>query len=393
MTLQEKWDKRLAFAVCFVFVCLFVTNLSGGFSVGGAPIYETVSVISKLAIVVVLISCLPIVVRRFNLRLLAAIVGTVVVVLAQVLFFPGLNVAFYDSLQTFMITIFPLVVCFCVMQDYGELLRQLLIASYVISSMSVLALVSQEANLFRGSYAMGFSNALVLPTCCMLLQTFNVSLIRKRRVLSLVLALLNVFMVAAYGSRGSLIAIALFFVYSIVKIPVTSRKQLTEKFILLTALMILIVGFQTILEISFELLNKLGIYSRTLNLLSTDLMHDSGRQQLWEIVWNAFMENPLAVRGINADYLLINQYSHNWFLEVLYAMGGILGGLFDIWIVVRILRTLVAKQEGYSMVQVLLLFSFFPVCLWSGSIWISMYFWPWLISGTRRSNFGRLRRS
>ena len=54
-------------------------------------------------------------------------------------------------------------------------------------------------------------------------------------------------------------------------------------------------------------------------------------------------ENPFAIRGINADFLLIQGYSHNYFIELVYAFG-ILGGFFSCYILFKIAVTIEKGQ-------------------------------------------------
>ena len=66
------------------------------------------------------------------------------------------------------------------------------------------------------------------------------------------------------------------------------------------------------------------------------------------------------------------------FLELIYDLGIFIGTVITIYIIYAIIRTLLAKPSSYVHILQLLLFSFFPLLLWSDSIWRSIFFWVWI---------------
>ena len=129
-----------------------------------------------------------------------------------------------------------------------------------------------------------------------------------------------------------------------------------------------------------QISSKIGLNSRTLNLLlSNNINHDSGRRELWAIVLSEICVSPFSIRGINADYLLIGIYSHNFIIELLYEFGILLGVPFIIYIIYAIFKTVISKNNYYTNLLKILLFNFFPLILWSATIWTSMFFWIWLL--------------
>ena len=76
---------------------------------------------------------------------------------------------------------------------------------------------------------------------------------------------------------------------------------------------------------------------------------------------------------------MIGIYSHNFIIELLYEFGILLGVPFIIYIIYAIFKTVISKNNYYTNLLKILLFNFFPLILWSATIWTSMFFWIWLL--------------
>ena len=226
---------------------------------------------------------------------------------------------------------------------------------------------------------MGFANIMIFPTNILIYYLFNSKSNNIKKIVTIILVLFNIFVVFSFGSRGALIDIVAFMMFSFI----TNKEKTAGKYITIIVIGIIImmgvVFFNDIIDTLINIFDELGINSRTLTILSTDLNHDSGRSEIWESIIKEIEQNPFKVRGINAEYAIVGIYSHNMFLELMYDLGILLGLPITIYIIYAIIKTLlVKKKSAYVHLLQLILFSFFPLLLWSDSIWKSIFFWIWV---------------
>ena len=156
--------------------------------------------------------------------------------------------------------------------------------------------------------------------------------------------------------------------------------------------LISVVFSKQILQFAVRILNQIGMSSRTLDLLAASgFLADNGRMDIWTVLIENIKDSPFIIRGINADQLLQtgfyhnSNYAHNLFLELMYSFGIIFGGALSIWFINRFIKTLKTNvQNDQEMIRLLSMSSFFPICIWSGSLWTDMYCWVWLAIKKRR---------
>ena len=312
---------------------------------------------------------------------------TVLLIIIHVLLFPTNNEIFFNTVSTFLFTIFPGVLCIQCIRDYNLLFRKFVLASYVVSVINVGVFILLLLGKFAGSvYSMGFSDALVFPTNAIIaycLRTQN----RKGNFFGVLLIGINCLTIVLFGSRGSLAAIVAFFTLVIIKRNFRyEAKSIISSLLLVVFAIILILFSNSIIHFVIAIFDSIGISSRSLQLLlQNEFFSNNGRIDIWRTIWEGIMENPLQMRGINADQLLktgfyhTSNYSHNLFLELMYSFGIIIGGLLSILFCAKIYNTY--KQDNIDdrgIIELLLLSPFFPNCLWSGSLWINLYCWLWI---------------
>ena len=243
---------------------------------------------------------------------------------------------------------------------------------------------------------MGFAGAMILPSCLMVTRAAQPQEFLWKKWMNIILAVVDVFAVAMYGSRGGFIAIVAFIVYYFLWNQIRRREP--KAIILSLGMLVLAGNYKKILKWINDLVMSMGYYSRTLTSLSSEEVKDSGRSVIQEIIMKEIREHPLQIRGINADYDVIGAYCHNWFMELIYAFGVIFGGiccLVIIWMMIRVLWR--GNADSRSTMMICLTFAFFPVCLVSGSVWLSTWFWTWFtlyyLSNDNRTNGSITERS
>lgn len=376
---ERRHDRFLNLAICLLVGGLFMTNYSVGlqnYIEGLTP--DKVSSLSKLLIVGAMALCLPALIQRFQAKMFWIAIGMMLVYFFQKLLFPTQDFVFKRTFQTFLLTVFPAVICFLAVRDYDSLLAWLLRLSLVISVICLLSMLIYGAELFAGQYVMGFSNSLILPSEVLLLHFASEDTPASKKFIYLTLTLSNCLCICIYGSRGALAAIVVFAIYMILKMDTNVAKKFLVCSMLLVFGILFLLFFEDFMMSLNDWLIDLGFKSRTLSLIIEDIGHDSGRYEIWNYLLLELRENIFAVRGINADYLIIGAYAHNFALELLFDLGPVIASIIIVYIVYCIVSTVIVPITPYSKILTICMFSFFPVALWSGSIWTSMYFWIWI---------------
>ncbi len=377
-------DSNLSIAIGAIIGGLYVTNLADGLALTKGTPALVIAALCKLLILAALALCIKAVVERANKLLLGICIALLAVLPLQGFLFRDTWPFFTETYVTFATSIFPGMICFSVLQDYRLCLRVLRYVSLGVAVLNWLVILLGGGEAFT-KYNMGYANALVLPTNLLVWHLITEARHWRERLLYAVAAVGNVIGIFTYGSRGALVCVLAFCVYVFFKVPVAHKYGRRIKVGILLTAVVLLIFYRPILSVVLNALELVGFRSRTLELLISDVTHDSGRMALWKTVWTDFATNILAVRGINSDYALIRIYSHNAVLELLHAFGicggaVVLGGLWGI------VTTFGGKTDAYGVVRVLLLFSFMPLCFWSGSVWTSMYLWLWLVVCLRKKH-------
>lgn len=368
-------EKKLSFVIGTIVLCIFITNFAFIIQNMTGIEHKVISNFCKFFIFIAILSCAKIYFTRFNTFLLKFFFFITVTFLINELLFGG-NEYFYSTLTTFLTIVLPTAVTYSVINDYKETLVFLRKVAITVSVILLFGIITGSMSTFDKIYAMGFSNSILLPTTTLMDSLCHDYLNFNYVIVSIIAVLINLFSVVVYGSRGSLVVIIFYFLFVCVYKKLHSQKVLFSIVFFLLGLSIIFL--KDLLLLFHDFLIHHGYSSRTIDLFVSATINDSRRLILWNQVIDEIIEQPFEVRGINADFLLIDTYSHNYFIELIYDFGVLIGGVFTLYIVVNIIKSLNKETADYqSRLETLLLFSFFPICLWSGSVWLDMYFWSW----------------
>lgn len=389
-------ESRLINVIWAIIIGLYIRNASYILSFFSTNNKQLISIIIRFIILLFILAALNVIIRLFSKRMLFSAIVSVTFVLIHMLIFSENNSVFFDTISTFIFSIFPGMLCIYCIFDYRLLYHKLINASYIVSLLNIFVFISLFSGRFVGSqYSMGFSDALVFPTNVLIAHYFIRNKKNQNRFFSSILILFNCVTIVLFGSRGSLISIFVFFLLMILKkIAKKDCQSLIRMAILVLLALGIVIFSDSILLTMINVFNKLGLSSRSLQLLiSRDFLSNNGRFDIWETIINGIKEHPFLIRGINADQLLktgfyhTSNYSHNLFLELIYSFGVILGGLISIVFFIGFYKTCKQniKNDG-SLVELLLLSPFLPACLWSGSLWINLYCWLWVGFRMNRRN-------
>lgn len=381
-TLALKDQKRWSFAICLIVIGVFVANIGVGIEQISGISQQFVSNASKLAIFCCLLRCVPSFIRCNILPVVLLAYSFLILTVTQVLLFPENNEWFISVAIEMLAIVFPFVLCLEMIDDFDCAMDYLVRASCILSA-SLLFVVIAYGGSFFSSYSMGFSDSLIFPTNVLVFSIADKRASKKSRIIMTLLALSNVWAILTYGSRGSLVAVAVcaaaqFFLFD----NNQDKKKVVFKLFIMVVILLGILFFQDIVILLAQTADWFGFNSRTLWLLASEgAMHDSGRIDLWLAVLNDCLSDPIAIRGICSAYPLVGNFSHSILLDAWHNFGMLFGSVFICFVIYLLVFTVKLAKQGtaYGKTLAMLMLSAFPILLWSGTFWTNPYFWGWFV--------------
>lgn len=197
------------------------------------------------------------------------------------------------------------------------------------------------------TYFMNFGFLLLLPVIVLFLENTWYSIL---------LSILFFLLIVVFGSRGPLISVAAFTGYYIVR---------KKEYILLIVIAILFVAGYSAFS---SYLDSMGISSRTIQMfLSGDMMDETGRGEIRNILLKGINENPIIGNGLFGDRALTKGYAHNFFLEVICDFGYVFGGILLLWLLYEIVYVTFYLRGYHKDIFVAMLCVLFLPLMTSGS--------------------------
>lgn len=375
--------EKLTSLIVLVIFCLFVTNIALGLEgTIGIP-QSIISFYLKIILGCGFLFCLPVFFRRISIRQILILLGIIILFCMQVILFPEVNHVFYDVISYFIINCLSIsmVVAFLNKEEYFLLEKKIRYCAYIISILILivmfLPMMGANTDFQLKSYAMGLGYACLIP--CLILLNNAIKLHSKKDLFFFIVILL---FLISYGSRGPLLGIILFFLYQ--TIFNIKNKNIFLFLLLVSAAVIIYCNYSSVLSllslVSNFLYENFGIRSRTLILLIEDnIYQDSGRNVLYQKIWDSIVQNPFAVHGIASDRLLLGIYPHNIILELLYQGGIIFFLIIVIFLIICTIITFTHVKDQMGTMCVIFFFSSIPGLMISGSFWNVYSFWIWIV--------------
>ena len=249
----------------------------------------------------------------------------------------------YEAVRFTLPVVIPSCLCLLCLSDmrvFEDVLYYISWITFCLAIYYVLG-VTFGGIMFNG-YNMSFSYGLLLPM---------ISLYSRKNSYSVIASMLLFIFVIALGSRG---AAVFFSLYVIVDIILFNRK-------FLILIIIAIVSIILLIPLFINKLDEFGISSRTLMLLlSGDFNQDSGRSEIFDLVINPLMKNPIMGIGLWGDrYYIDGFYCHNIILEICLNFGMFLGPLLILYVVVFFLKVYFHSSTENKMI----LLKYFIACV------------------------------
>lgn len=365
--------------IALQFLSLYLINASFCFGHYLGVRYEPVSLFFKMIIAAFFVLIFLQNIGRFPKYVFRFTIGALFVIALNKILFPEIE-QFSSTIITFSTMCLTYYIVGSRIENVDGLRRYVNYVSYFCAIITAGLVALNTTGLIRllnewgnSGYSMGFGNACSLPAIFLIWNCFE-----ERKWADLICAAILVLGIVSFGSRGPLLGIAISTTFLWYK---RSKSQKT------TLLIIFIVGglfflfAKEILPFIGQVLHSIGIESRTIDLIfsETEEMHMSNRDEFQRVLGLAIEQDPLAVRGINAEYLLLDTYAHNMILEVMFQFGYVLGSVILLVIAYNIIKTLnLNSDSNLAMMTQLIMITTISHSMFSSSLWTMPLFWFWL---------------
>ena len=380
-----KDDRHWSLALGLIVAGNVIANLGTGFeNVLGVP-QVLVSIVAKGIILLSLAACVPSFIRKQNFKnVLLLVLSVFFISLFNLLAFNSNNSYFLTVLSNFVTLSLPVCICVLMIDDFAIALKALNDVSLALACVLSFVLIVYGGSFFS-NYNMGLSGALIIPIDVLLLYAMKYERNRRRRVLGIVLAAILFFSVLLYGSRGALVSVAVFLFVLLFRGGVGSRREFIAKLAIMALVVCVVACSGSIIGRVADIAQDAGFQSRSLAMLEHGTaFQDSGRSNIQDKVLNDIELDPFTVRGIASTFVVAGDYSHNVALDLLHNLGVILGSIALLAIAAFGVRTIRSPENCKNDVALVLFLTFFPQALWSGYIFSSTSFWPWILLEVRK---------
>lgn len=296
------------------------------------------------------------------------------------LLFPELNEFQKNTITVFCVMCLPNFVCMRLLSNYTMLFEKMRVISFIVSFLLLFFLIAYFLKLINpyqiSAYFMGFGYSCTIPAVIVFAD-----FIFSGRKKSIVFFAIDVSVILLFGSRGSFLGVVLCcLLLTLFQWKPNKRYSVLNVVKILLLLFVAFLLFFGAAGLQRKIQN-FSVESRTIRLLvyENDLSHDSGRSELQKPLLDAFSENYISVRGLNAEYPVIGIYAHNLWVELFFQYGIFLGGFFLVFIMAK----MICSVKNYDRTQETVLsviFGVLSVCMlfFSSSLWISQTFWLWM---------------
>lgn len=372
-------EQRLCNFIVAVVFSVFLTNMAAGLSqiIGIEP--TTITNVLKVILAFLFISRIKILIQRFNRHLLAFIGCTGLVVIINYIMYPQLDVFFNNTVLTFFSFCMTTYLIYYSISDYDLLIRELTKISYLMALVLIIFLteifLGHISSFNEDHYSMGLGYSCIIPAIML-----SLDFIKNRKFISLLGVIIFIVTIIMFGSRGPLIELFLFITFFAIKYLIQNKKYL-QCVITVVTIFALILTYKDLLLYFASLLESRGMVSRVIRTLTTDDIHMSGRDILYNQLITHIETNPFSIRGINAEWAVIGVYAHNIVIELFYQLGILLGGIILVFVIFRIGKTLLLPElDSEKMLCIIFMCASIPQLLVSGSLWTHYIFWLWMAS-------------
>ena len=393
--LRDTQDKILSIGISLYFLAWALTGLFT--SVDGLmrliPHYMGILSLFRTAVMVI---CYIVIILQKKIKLLFLIFGGFVITIFAVSAInrPDLTIYLGETFNHFVAK-FAIAFIIVYIKNVSYIFKYLFRCSVIYFIFLILFLY----NLYCNNTLILFTNTLVgdcmlfsytmLPfDCCLLYDTF-----KSKSTLKKIMFFVNLIIMIVWGCRGAIVSVCCYAIVLILRHYILKKRYID----LLMISLVLIVSLMLIVfylgDLNHFLNKELGIKSYSLTKLtnvspSNTRTFTSGRSVLYKKNINDFEEN-YGFKGINADKSILNKnYSHNFFLEVMYNFGWLLGSFIVLITICFLFNTIFCKKNG-SRDDLLIYFGVvaFTKLMFSNTFLDESFFYLWIALYTTKFKF------
>lgn len=281
--------------------------------------------------------------KGFNQIIIFILFVSVVLLLSYVIT-PAISFAFPYFIQLLLSRFIPAFILFLNINESNGIFFEKMkwfIFVWIFYAVVGLIYIPTHTNAWS-QYSMTFSYNLLMPACILFYYNYT-----KFKIGYFLTFLLISLAIVWRGSRGALLCLLVFILFFTLLSKSTKKKTAFISIVLLLAVLFVINYdyFSSVLLNTFR-------NSRTLQMiLNGSSNFDSGRGNIAQLYLGEIRNNPFAINGIFSDrvyYSYANgiknldttNYPHNFFIEVFYQFGVIIGSVLLIALLVLTIKTL-----------------------------------------------------
>lgn len=387
-------NDSLSFIIVFQFTIMVIKNML----VSSNTMLESINgILNPLIIALIFLMYVAFILKNF--RQIKVFYKQIFLIIAIVLFWllsyvnnPMLFMYSYlnNDLRDFIVYSLPVLIFIPMLKDTNTLLRYFNKASYfmfigacIAGTLSILG--DNSSNVYT-AYNMSFGRNAMIP--CLFL--FSKSLTEKNKV-DFLLATFLLSLIVLLGSRFPILCVATLLIIKILLLP-RNKKKLVYLYWFIAISLILYLNVSSIASFLISILDKLGIQSRTLKLLSMGMgSYTSGRTEIHQQLYAAINKSPIWGYGAGGGNIILNNgLSHGFLIDTFANIGYVFGSLFLLLSGIYIYRAyrLSQRNSGGELIIVLIC-SFVPISTIQLGLWSAEMFWFTIALSmclTRRSN-------
>lgn len=208
---------------------------------------------------------------------------------------------------------------------------------------------------------MSFSYNLVFATIFSIVYFFE-----KKKILSLIAAIIGGIMIFLAGARGPLVCVLFSLMAYFLISKASAAKKIFMVLFLLTGGLIILLLWTPLLTMLKESADSLGISSRTIDLLlEGDIFSDSSRGEIQQKIIEGF---SLLGSGLYGDRVLgENHYAHNLVIELIAQWGYLLGAVLFAGLGVLFFQGFRTKNARLQLLIMVFFSAGFVKLMFSGS--------------------------
>lgn len=368
-------DKKISVALMSFFVLLPIQYFFlVSFDLMNTPTGSYIQTASKVLSACAYMYALPTVLRRNKNIFIKAYFFGVLVFLGSYLFFSDNRHHINTMLFPFFFMSLPAFVYSTSLKDlavFKSIIYKAAHIVFVVCTFLGILLLSGKADI--GTYSMAFSYYMLFPA----IIYFNI-FFERLSLKYLLMFMVALFNILSLGARGPLLCVAVFIILKIAeKLKSTTYDKMLFNIVIINALVVVSLFLNRMAEYLYNFLLTFDINARSLLLLSRSSVHLSGRDRIYDAVFDAIRKSPFFGIGIGGDRAATagGIYVHNIFVEIMANFGVVAGTAVFLGLLFVIIKILADKTGiGYTMAAIWMSLGFVHLMI-SSSYLIDIKFW------------------